>query len=77
MAAFELIQVFASNILQATALGQDRFPHQQEIDFADNRVAQVVAVLVVLELDVQAVLDANLHLRNRRQLYDTDLIMTS
>lgn len=37
-------------------------PHQQEVDFADDGVLQVIAVLVILKLDVQAVLNPHLHL---------------
>ena len=36
--------------------------HQQEEDLAEDDVLEVVLVPVVLELDVQAVLDAHLHL---------------
>ena len=37
--------------------------HQQEVDAAQHRVLQVVRAAVVLKLDVQAVLNAHLHLR--------------
>ncbi len=36
--------------------------HQQEVDAPQHRVLQVVRAPVVLKLDVQAVLDAHLHL---------------
>ena len=42
--------------------------HEQEVDLANHGVPQVVAPLVVLELDVQAVLDAHLHLRTHDQV---------
>ena len=37
--------------------------HQEEVDLADHRVLQVVLALVVLKLNVQAVLNPNLHLQ--------------
>lgn len=37
-------------------------PHQQEVDAPHHHVLEVVARLVVLKLDVQAVLYAHLHL---------------
>lgn len=37
-------------------------PDQQEVDASNNDVLEVVLALAVLELDVQAVLDANVHL---------------
>ncbi len=36
--------------------------HEQEVDAADDNVLEVVLALAVLELDVQAVLDADVHL---------------
>ena len=38
---------------------------EQEVDLADDDVVQVVLRLVVLELDVEALLDADLHLDRR------------
>mmetsp|Transcript_53545 Transcript_53545/g.138411 ORF Transcript_53545/g.138411 Transcript_53545/m.138411 type:complete len:245 (-) Transcript_53545:301-1035(-) len=40
----------------------DLYPHQQEEDLAEHHVLQVILRAVVLELDVQAVLNPNLHL---------------
>ena len=37
-------------------------PHQEEENFAEDRVLQVILGLVVLKLYVQTVLDANFHL---------------
>lgn len=41
-------------------------PHQQEVDAAQHSVGQVVGAAVVLKLNVQAVLNAHLHLRRQR-----------
>ena len=38
----------------------DPYPHEEEEDFAEDDLAQVVAGLVVLKLNVQAVLNPNL-----------------
>jgi len=38
----------------------DSYPNEEEEDFAEDDLAQVVAGLVVLELNVQAVLNPNL-----------------
>mmetsp|Transcript_6904 Transcript_6904/g.17262 ORF Transcript_6904/g.17262 Transcript_6904/m.17262 type:complete len:267 (+) Transcript_6904:284-1084(+) len=40
----------------------DLYPHQQEEDFAKDRVLEMELGFVVLELDVQAVLNPHLHL---------------
>ena len=37
-------------------------PHQQEVDAPEHGVAEVVGAALVLKLDVQAVLNAHLHL---------------
>ncbi len=37
--------------------------HQEEVYFADYHVLQVVTGAVIFKLYVQAILDANLHLR--------------
>ena len=39
----------------------DFYPHEEKVNFADDGVLEVVLALVVLEFDVQAVLDADLH----------------
>ena len=47
--------------------------YQQKVDLADDRVLQMVASLVVLELDVEAVLNAHLHLYTARSASDYNL----
>lgn len=37
--------------------------HQKEVDLANNCVLQVIPALVILKLNVQAVLNADLHLQ--------------
>lgn len=40
----------------------DLQPHEQEVDPADNDVLQMILALAVFEFDVQAVLNADVHL---------------
>ena len=41
--------------------------HQQEVNLPDHSILQVIPALVILKLDVQAVLDANVHLHRQAQ----------
>jgi hypothetical protein len=51
-------------------------PHQQEVDLADDGIFEVVLALVVLKLDVQAVLDAHLHLQRAQAATASSALLT-